>query len=515
VCEAFVIGLGFNEEFAHINVLAFDFIRRTMLVGDEQKRTLGDKSFSDYTRLADGNWDALGLQIATLFHALTKIIIIPFYAGRINIGILLVFVFLPFISKSILKQPLPVFWEAAYFFALYLFCYRAFLLHTAQGKGVGKTGSSIGNRQILSNPSLDALIQSTSPGQVSPELITKILNQENILRVIKNDLAKTGQIGYMELWRLGLITPNQDTFEPHPEQPSRQETMKRMLKDYNYLLNLQEQIPLNKTAILNNIGAFNVQHNGLIVTWGTREATQRGRPGKVYNLKTKLNRNEFIDIRYIQMEDRLVLTEHRNQLLPKFLQEEGFPLKEAYTDGNPLSAERGGVIVIDKGKILVTYPRYFVQRSLIDDEGSLVNLGMDENFSPITMFEVKMRPSVSALLIQSVNSNGVIPILRYRSCPYPSEFMLPILDTPMSANGWADLFIDPTGRAKLFIAKEKTEAEWVEMMEKLRQLFHTELARKNHHFLAFTKDKTHLSNYLCQKQQILKDYFIFQEWKLF
>ena len=215
------------------------------------------------------------------------------------------------------------------------------------------------------------------------------------------------------------------------------------------------------------------------------------------------------------MKDRPTLTENRSQLLPKFLQEEGFPLKQTYTEGDPLSAERGGVIVIDKGKILVTYPRYFVQRSLIDDEGSLVNLGMDESFSPVTMFEVKMRPSVLGLLIKSVDSKGYIPLLRYRSCPYPSEFILPILDTPLSANGWADLFIDPTGRARLFIAKEKTEAEWVEMMGKLRQLFYAELARKNYHFLAFTKDKTHLSNYLHKKQQILKDYYIFQEWKLF
>ncbi len=31
---------------------------------------------------------------------------------------------------------------------------------------------------------------------------------------------------------------------------------------------------------------------------------------------------------------------------------------------------------LDKGKIRIIYPQYFVQRSLIDDEGSLVYLGM-------------------------------------------------------------------------------------------------------------------------------------------
>jgi len=52
--------------------------------------------------------------------------------------------------------------------------------------------------------------------------------------------------------------------------------------------------------------------------------------------------------------------------------------------------------------------------------------------------------------------------------PNASNFMLPILDTPMSDSSWADLFIDTRGKAKLFIAKEKTLEEWKEMMERLR-----------------------------------------------
>jgi hypothetical protein len=228
-------------------------------------------------------------------------------------------------------------------------------------------------------------------------------------------------------------------------------------------------------------------------------------------LSTKLNKNEFINIRDIQMEDRLVFIEGREWSLPKFLQEEGFPLKEAYTDGDPLTTERGGTIVIDKGKVAIIYPQYFVQRSLIDDEGNLIYLGQDENFSPVTMFDVKMRPPVSELLFRYVNSNGYIPILRYHSIPFISDFMLPLLDTPISANGWADLFIDPRGKAKLFIAKENTKLEWVEMMQKLKQLFYAELAKKDYHLLGFTKDKTHLFQYLSQKMEILKEYYIIQD----
>ena len=92
--------------------------------------------------------------------------------------------------------------------------------------------------------------------------------------------------------------------------------------------------------------------------------------------------------------------------------------------------------------------------------------------------------------------------------------MLPILDTPMSCSGWADLFVDTTGRATLFIAKEKTEAEWYDMMNKLRQLFSDELAKKDYHLLGLTKDRSHLDLYLAKKLSILEEYFTIQDWKL-
>jgi len=515
ICLMFLLGVAFNEQLVHSNVLTFDFIKRTMMVGDKQKQTIGESNFSDYTRMTNGNRDAIGLQITTLIHALTKIILIPIYIVQLNRAILIVIVFLPLLAKLILKHPLPVIWDAGYLFALFFLCYRTFLFETSKRKGVGKIPDLIRNRRIASNTSLDSMIQSASTKSVTPEFVTTILDQENIIQAIKNDLMKTGQIGYQEMWRFGLITSDEDTFNPSPAKYSRQEGMKRVLKDNNFRLNLAEQIPLKKTAILNNIGAFNIQFNGLVVTWGATEASMRGHPGKIYRLKTKLNKDEFINIRNIQMEDRLALTEHRSRFLPKFLQEDGFPLRESYTDGDPLTTERGGIIVIDKGKVIITYPQYFVQRSLIDDEGNLVYLGLDESFSPVTMFDVKMRPSVSESLIQSVNSNGYIPILRYRSCPYVSDFLLPVLDTPMSANGWADLFIGSGGKGKLFIAKEKTQAEWVEMMNRLKQLFFSELAKKHYHILGLTKDRNHLIYYLVKKQAVLEDYYIIQDWELF
>jgi hypothetical protein len=201
--------------------------------------------------------------------------------------------------------------------------------------------------------------------------------------------------------------------------------------------------------------------------------------------------------------------------LSKFLQEDGFPLKEHYLDGDPLTTERGGTIIFDKQKTKIVYSDYFVQRRLIDDEGNLVYLGLDENFSYSSTWDgVSVIPSISKKLYKCVEYNEYVPIVRFRSFPYASNFMLPILDTPMSESGWADLFIDTRGKAKLYIAKDKSLNEWYEMMEKLRQLFFEELTKKSYHLLGLTKDQMHLHEYFSKKQKILVDYFIIQDWSL-
>ncbi len=155
-----------------------------------------------------------------------------------------------------------------------------------------------------------------------------------------------------------------------------------------------------------------------------------------------------------------------------------------------------------------------MQRRLIDDEGNLVDIGLDEYMGHSTMFDVCIKPSVSRLLIRYVSSHGYTPILRYRSFPYASDYMLPILDTPMSASGWADLFIDTRGKAKLFIAKDKTVAEWWEMMNRLKELLYNELAGTDYHLLGLAKDKVRLNQYLGRKLEILEDYFLIQDWRL-
>jgi hypothetical protein len=314
---------------------------------------------------------------------------------------------------------------------------------------------------------------------------------------------------------LGLITPDQDRFDPFLYKLSRQERLKKFSKDSNARLNFLEQIPVKKTALLHSTSYFNVQLNNLLITGGIEQSLVPGIPSRNRGLSTKLNKGEYIRIRDIQINIGSTTRKCRSRNLPEFLREDGFPLKESYADGDPLTSERGGIIVNDKGKIRIIYPKYFVQRRLIDDEGNLLHFGLDENFGHSPVFEVSMRPSVSRLLIQYISAFGYVPILRYRSFPYASDFMLPILDTPMSCNGWADLLIDTRGEAKLFVAKENTHAEWYELMNKLRQLLYSELAKKDYHLLSFTKDKTHLHQYLSQKMRVLEDYYLIQDYQLF
>jgi hypothetical protein len=252
-----------------------------------------------------------------------------------------------------------------------------------------------------------------------------------------------------------------------------------------------------------------------MIIHGAKEPMLRSYPGWTYGLRSPIPDHEYGNIRDLEINTDSPSASNRSASFLKFLREDGFPLKASYTDGDPLTTERGGTLVLDKGNIKLIYSNYFVQSRLIDDEGNLIYMGLDENFAPSsTWTATPVIPSVSRKLFKSVVYEDYTPILRYRSFPYASNFMLPILDTPMSDSGWADLFIDPRGRAKLFIAKQKTLEEWYEMMGKLRALFFGELEKKGNHLLGLTKDQNQLNQYFAVKQRILEDYFTVIDWTL-
>jgi predicted DNA-binding protein YlxM (UPF0122 family) len=370
------------------------------------------------------------------------------------------------------------------------------------------------NRPVHAELSFDLPYLPRVRSRVTPELITEILKDERVISIIINELKKTCQIGYKEQWRLGLLTPDIDTYDLSYNFLPRKERLSKST-DPVTRRNIANQIPIKRSAIINATTYFTVQADRIMILNGTVKPMIQQYPGWSYKLIGGIPGRDYRNIRALEIDTDWPSTRNRSQFLPKFLQEDGFPLKEHYLDGDPLTTERGGTIIVDKEVVKVIYPNYYIQRRIIDDEGNLVYLGLDENFGYSSTWNgVSVVPSVSKKLYKCVTYNEYIPIVRFRSFPYTSNFMLPILDTPMSESGWADLFIDPQGKAKLYIAKDKSLNEWFEMMERLRQLFFEELGKKGYHLLGLTKDQMHLYEYFSKKQKILEDYFIVQDWSL-
>jgi|LGVF01.1.fsa_nt_gb hypothetical protein len=326
-----------------------------------------------------------------------------------------------------------------------------------------------------------------------PKLLEEVLNDEDFKTVIRNDVRKTHLIDYKQTWKFGVITPDIDIVALRKGDVH----FSGILEEARHFW----QIPLKKTAILYNptfLGTF----QNIAITGGDVKPPIPVYPLWTRTLDTIIKKGESIPIRDIKV---------KGISLPRFLKMQGFHLKESYEDGDPLTTERGGIIVDDRGTPTIFRPSYFVQRRLIDDEGNLIYLGLDESKDKRTDFAVEMLPSVATKLLGEVRNRGYKPILRYRSFPYESDTMLPVIDTPISSSEWSDLVIDPRGKARLFIAEDKELDEWQEMMSKLQELFIEAVARKEYHLLGLTKDKAYLNEYLSKKEAILQDCFIIED----
>lgn len=340
--------------------------------------------------------------------------------------------------------------------------------------------------------------------------LENILHDEIVKNAIKEDVKKTHLIDYKKTWKLGVITPDTDHIVFVGTGMKRMD----MLKQLSHV----EQLPLKKTAILYApvLGNFLRTHT-LTITGGD---VKRIYSTWCYKLETKVRKGESFLVKEIKiaasalfragLEELQESIRQRKDGMPifEFLIKQGFPLKEHYDDGDPLTTERGGIIVVSMDNPTIIHPEYFVQRSLIDDEGNMIYIGLDA--SRIMANTVEIKPFISKKLAKlrfrkGYRSNEIF--IRYHSFPYQSESMLPILDTPVSANLWGELAIDPQGGARLFMAKYNESNEWVKMMGKLRELFVSELNKKDNHLLGLTKDKTHLDEYLKKKEDILKNYY--------
>lgn len=317
-----------------------------------------------------------------------------------------------------------------------------------------------------------------------PELLEEVLNDEDFKTAIKDDMKKTHLVDHKQMWRMGVITPDIDTV-----------FLRRGDVYFNGIIEKARhfgQIPLKKTAILYKPTFLSTFQN-IIITGGNTK------PLRSYSDITKIKKGESIPIRDMKI---------KGVALPEFLKKQGFPLKESYNDGDPLTTERSGIIVEKGDKITLFHPSYFVQRRLIDDEGNLIYLGLDEGEDKRTNFAVKMVPSVFRKLFKEMSRRGYQPVLRYHSFPYESNTMLPVIDTPISSSEWSELVINPRGVARLFVAKDNELDEWDKMMCELRDLFIEEVAKKEYHLLGLTKDRAHLNEYLSKKEEILRDCFV-------
>jgi hypothetical protein len=348
---------------------------------------------------------------------------------------------------------------------------------------------------VRSSKNLHLVFPSTE--SVTLEYIAGLIASDSVMKAINADLVRTDRIGHKEPWSLCLITSGQDRFDPRVFALRRQEALKGWMTDRALRTNLMERVPVERVATLHSATWFGYRANNVLIT--------AARSLRSHSLSAKTKAGEFTRIRDLQIHP--VSAGPKSTALPQFLRESGFPLRHAYPDGDPLTTERGGTIVGGGGEVIVIYPKYFVQRRVIDDDGALVYLGLNEEHEDVTQLGIQLRPSTSALLLKCASYHGYTPIVRYRSFPYASDHLLPLLDTPISDSGWADLFIDTRGRAKLFVAKDRTLPQWCEMLEELRQLLYAELARKDYHLLGLTRDPTHLNEYMVKKQAILAMYY--------
>lgn len=325
-------------------------------------------------------------------------------------------------------------------------------------------------------------VQPEVKGSVTPEAIIALLDDERVKEAIRADLGKTAQIGLYQQWRLGVIDPE----------------------------STGNNLRLLRTAVLYS-GDINKPDN-LMISGGTM--LPAGKKKWSFAVSTRIKRGEMVNLRDIQLEQEPRLDAHSHDLAG-FLRQNGFPLKDYYEDGDPLSTDRTGTIVLDAaGDAVIIRPRYFTQRRLIDEQGSLVNLGADEDPARRSTFEVKIMPAVSMGLLDRVSQKKYKPLLRYRSVPYQAESLLPIMDTPMSKSGWADLFLDPQGKGRLYLANKNTREQWAEMMNRLSELYFEEVKLKDDRLVKFTQDSVLLRSYLHQKEKILADYYTIQDWNL-
>ena len=325
--------------------------------------------------------------------------------------------------------------------------------------------------------------------------ILEILALDSIREAIANDLKNIGKIAPNEVWKLGTIKPGKDKIWK-PEYAGSYFVPSRM-------------------AMLNPRPQSRFLHNTITIATETTQWTR----STAYDFKIVHKENNLVSIRddVVINNNKLSLFLMRRRVgefvpLPQFLRDKGFPVGEkGIQKDDPFSTVANGVIVQrTQGNMSVIHPKLLAQRTLIDDEGKIIYLGIDEETVPRkTIFVIRMRAAEFENFHQLFSHQRYKPILWYHSFPTVSDRMLAIWDAPLTSNLLSELVIDPRGKAKLFIPKEK--ANWQEFMNSLLRLWLTIFASKGNELLAFFKDKDCLNDYLEKKEKILRAYYLIED----
>lgn len=336
------------------------------------------------------------------------------------------------------------------------------------------------------------------------DYVNEMLELEAVRDAIQEDLSRTALLGYKETWKLGLITPETDwvfmgtDIQPIPPGMSKIKAAMRLV-----------EVQTSMMALLFPARLFGGKGNALQVNLGDMSSALQN----TYPLVQSPGKRDLMPIDEITARSPAYRPGWKDSVsgvpVRQILRHLGFPLKTEYRDGNPLAVKRVGLV---DSQGIVHRPAYFFQRSLIDDEGNLLYLGLDDTKAILAAMP-KLRP------VEHVSAIGKVlrrislapPIVRYCTFPFASETLLPLVDTPPTLPGWADLVISPSGRGRLFIAMDKDPFEWQQMMNLLKELLIDTLKSVEFRLLSLTKNADLQDEYLTKKESILRECFLIKE----
>jgi hypothetical protein len=219
-----------------------------------------------------------------------------------------------------------------------------------------------------------------------------------------------------------------------------------------------------------------------------------------------------------------------NEYLPldQFLTELGFPAAPRQGDDLYTMEVSKLAVLDDKDRVHFVDEDFFVHRSLVDEDGNLIYIGLDEGIEHArddgaianqnidnfrwAPFPIRIWPwmgyGLKKYFEKSVRFRrylNLTPLFRFTCFPQTTEIYLPLLDYPKNLEGAPEIFIRPDGKGTIFLPHEGISLG--EMAERLWDLWKTEYYKVNGSLLSITRNADHVNSYLEKKQAVIAEYF--------